>query len=218
MRVTTKTIGLGLFICLTLLVQNAGAAGSLPSSTYGEDNGWEGYKYYNENGFDLVISFNVYDTLRYPNEFVWEADEIEKPDTDRYIYAYQIFSNPLDTKDISYFSILDINKDPIFQSSMHATTTQPDEQGVGIAPDPLVSIRQGAWEWSLATDFLAAGKSSTYLIFSSPYAPTKGTFEVKSSADTQGEPPVPEPGTIAFLSIGALIVRAITRKHKPQLI
>jgi hypothetical protein len=217
MRVTIKTIGLGLLIGLTLLVQNTSA---LPNSTYGEDNGWEGYKYYNENGFDLVITFNVYDTQHYPDEFTWEG-AVEMPDTDRYIYAYQIFSNqPSDanTKDVSYFSILDLDKNPISQSLMHATTAQDDPSGVGIAPDPEVSVKQGAWEWSVAGGYILAGKLSTYLIFSSPYEPTEGSFEIKAPEE-QGKPPrpVPEPGMTALLGMGATMLFTRLRKRQSRL-
>lgn len=205
MRVMIKTIGLCLFIGLTLLVQDAMAI--LPDSTYGIDNGWQGYKFYKDNGYDLLIPFNVYDTQCYPSEFIWD----EKPAGDRYIYAYQIASHKDNsTKDVAYFSILDIKGNPVIESLMHGTTAL-DDLASGIAPDPYPSEHQGVWEWSSEGGYISAGQHSWFLIFSSEHEPVQAAAYLSDGnigVGILGIPaPIPEPGTFLLLGLGALMLR-----------
>ncbi len=218
MRVT-KIIGfVSLVLIAAMSVQKAHAI--LPYSTYGDDNGWGGYTPYSENGLDLLINFNVYDAWTY-DEFTWDG-EAELDLDDQYIYAYQIAGHPIaSTEDIDYFSVLDIDGNLIPQSAMHSTTTQPDELGLGISPDPCTSVVQGAWEWS-QDNLLEAGGLSTWLIFSSPYAPVKGTFEVgiaEEDDDGNPVPGVPEPSMIAILGLGTAMLfnkQTAAGKHKSR--
>lgn len=181
---------------------------ALLGSTYGEDSGFQGFTSYTENGLDLFIQFTVYDAWDGLNEFSW-AGAVEMPDTDQYIYAYQIFNNlATSTEDIDYFSVLDIDGGAIAQSVIHKTTTQPDETTLGISPDPNVSIVQGSWQWS-QEQLLVAGKYSSWLIFSSPNPPTPGTFEVKAAEEQENPfpvPNVPEPSMIALLGLGMALL------------
>ncbi len=192
---------------------------ALPSSTYADANGWQGFTTYTENGLDLLIQFTVYDAWDGLNEFTW-AGAVEMPDTDQYIYAYQIFSNRVtSTEDIDYFGVLDIDGGAIAQSAIHSTTTQPDETGLGISPDPNVSVVQGSWQWS-QEQLLEAGKYSTWLIFSSPNPPTPGTFEVKA-AEEQENPlvvPSPEPSMIALFGLGMALLfnKQTAGKHRSR--
>jgi hypothetical protein len=60
-------------ICITgLLIFGAFftqvACATLPFSTYGSNNGWQGYTTYEENGFDCTLVFNVYDIVANPSE------------------------------------------------------------------------------------------------------------------------------------------------------
>jgi hypothetical protein len=211
MRVMARTIGLGLFVGLTLLVQNASAV--LPNSTYGKANGWEGYKYYDENGLDVLVVFDVYDTKANPGEFTWAG----KPAGDQYIYAYQIASHETNsTKDVAHFSILDIEGNPILERLMHGTTALLDDPN-GIAPDPIPSAQQGVWEWSFENGYIKPGEYSWFLVLSSNQAPRKGAFEVKAATD-QGNPPVvPEPGMTALLGVGATMLLTRSRNRQSRL-
>ena len=195
-----KIIGfLSVMFFATVMAQIAMA---LPYSTYGENNGWTGFRTYEQDGFDMVVSWTVYDIVANPAEFDW-AGPVPFPTDDRYIYAYQLFN--LAGDDIGYFSVMDLDGNPIAQELMNATCAQWDGSGQDMMPDPNVSRNQGAWEWTPMGGLVSAGSRSSYLVFSSPYAPTKGSFEVKVSSD-QGDQPIPEipePATIAILGAGS---------------
>jgi hypothetical protein len=191
---------------LSALALSAGACyavGQFPNSQYAEDNGWQGSTRYQEEGMDLLVFFTVYDTETYQNEFTWEA-ELDQPD-DRFVYAYQIVNDPfgLGGEDIDYFSILKLDGTKVDATVIHATTSQKDNTEEGIWPEPLVSSEQGAWEWSSLP--LATGEFSTWLIFTSDSAPTKGKFEAKVSEYTEPPvPDVPEPAAVLLMGLGAL--------------
>ena len=210
---------IGLIVLAGVITQQAQA--SLPLSTYGQANGWQGYAVYKEQGFNVVVQYAVYDNLANPGEFSWDNTKVQMPPTDRYIYAYQIFNVGSDSdKDVGYFNILDIHKNPIVQSLMHGTNSVTDSAS-GIAPDPQVSAIQGAWTWS-PDAYVTAGKHSWYLIYSSDKAPVMGSFEVKTIADVNGNIPnpggdgsVPEPTSVALFTIATGIFAAF-RKVKTQ--
>ena len=200
-------------IVMGSLAQNAMA---LPYSTYGDDNGWQGYKNYNKGGVDMTLVFSVYDTVANPTEFTWNGGAA-KPSDDRYVYAYQIINNS-DSQDISLFNLLDKSKNPVAQQFMHSTCSQWDGSMLSVAPDPLVSTEQGIWQWSSERGFLTAGKNSWYLIFSSNSEPVKGSFMVEAASD-EGSPlvtaPIPEPCTLVLFG-AALALFAAKRGRKRQ--
>ena len=109
----------------------------MPYSTYGYDNGWDGYKTYNQDGIDLTVVFNVYDTVANPTEFTWNGGAA-MPNTDRYVYAYQIINNS-DSQDISLFNLLDKSGNALAEQLMHSTCSQSDGSLLSVAPDPEVS-------------------------------------------------------------------------------
>ena len=193
------------------------ASASLPFSTYGENNGWQGYTTYEEGGFDCMLVFNVYDMVANPSETSWLGD-IEFPQSDRYLYAYQLYSSELSTEDIAFFRILNIDGEEISQAVMHETQAAQDEEGTGVmtSPNPSPVDKQGQWTWA-AGAFISATKHSAYLIFSSDKAPVKGDFEVKASAPSDPPVPpddeVPEPATFAMFS-GAALYAAMRRKKR----
>lgn len=193
-------------IIATMPAQNASAA--LPYSTYGVKNGWWGYKDYKKDGFDVRLIFNVYDTQDYPGEFTW-GGEAAMPDTDRYIYAYQVF-NISDSQDIGVFSLLDKTNNLLAQQLMHSSCAQTDGTSSSVAPDPEVCLKQGIWEWSASGGFLSAGTNSWYLIFSSGSAPVKGSYKVEQAAP-ETEPPVPEPATLALFGAASAMFAANRR-------
>jgi hypothetical protein len=211
---TMKNISLRLCVMFVMgmLTQNAMA---LPYSTYGNANNWQGYKKYNDTdtGVKMTLIFNVYDTVANPTEFVWGGTNgISKPSDDRYIYAYQII-NDSTSQDISLFSLLDKAKNPLSQQIMHSSCAQSDGYSSSIAPSPKVSADQGIWTWSASTGLLGAGKNSWYLIFSSNYAPTRGSFNVEAASESDpivpgSENPIPEPCTLALFSIGSALFAA----------
>jgi hypothetical protein len=189
------------FLCVLIVVgaltQNAMA---LPYSTYGVDNGWQGYKNYSKDGINMTLVFNVYDTAAHPTEFTWLGGAA-KPSTDRYVYAYQII-NESDSKDIGLFNLMETSNNPVSQQVMHSTCSQWDGSELSVAPDPKVSTEQGIWEWTSEGGYLTAGKNSWYLIFSSDSAPVKGTFKVEAASDV---PIVPEPCTLALFGAASAL-------------
>lgn len=210
---TKRILIFGLLIFVAVFTQVASAA--LPFSTYGENNGWQGYTTYEEGGFDCMLVFNVYDMVANPSETSWLGD-IEFPQSDRYLYAYQLYSSELSTEDIAFFRILNIDGEEISQAVMHETQAAQEAAGTGVMPEPIHSTKQGEWVWA-AGAFISATEHSAYLIFSSDKAPVKGDFEVKASAPS--EPPVPpddgvpEPATFAMFS-GAALYAAMRRKKR----
>jgi hypothetical protein len=134
------------------------------------------------------------------------------PADDHYIYAYQLFSYASSTKDIGSFTMLDIDGNPITQTLMHET--QAVANGQGVMPDPNPSAVQGEWKWLPGIGFVTAGKYSAYLIFSSVYAPVKGSFTIKAPEEGDpGKPAVPEPGTLALLGIASAMFAAKRGKN-----
>jgi hypothetical protein len=192
----TKAIGLLCVLILAMSVVHSASA-ALPYSTYGFENKWAGFKDYRNDNFDIRVLFNVYDTTLYPYQFSWSGDPM--PTEDRYIYAYQIINmGDESNNDIAAFTLLFADGSAIPQHLMHITHSQDDLSG-GIAPDPEGTPHEGEWVWSSENGYIEAGQHSWLLVFSSDYAPVKGTFEVQAS----GELPVPEPATIVFFSSAA---------------
>jgi len=192
------------------LAQNAMA---LYYSTYGYENKWQGYKNYNQDGIDMTLSFNVYDSVANPTEFTWSGAATQNG---RYIYAYQII-NHSDSQDIGLFSLLDKSGNPLAQQIMHSTCSQSDGSVLSVAPSPQVSTEQGIWAWSsVSGELLSAGENSWYLIFSSNNAPVKGSFKVEASSGTEPPTPdVPEPCTLAlFSAASALLASKRSRKRR----
>ncbi len=205
MRVTRKVMCFCLLAVMSVAVQTASAV--LPHSTFGDDGTevWGGSKTYQKDGLDVLVLFNVYDTLLYSNEFAWAG----KPAGDRYIYAYQIANHPSrSTDDIGSFSLLNLAGNPILETLMHGTTAL-DDTGNGISPDPLPTEEQGAWMWSSTGGYIDPGEHSWYLVFSSNNAPTKGNFKVLTSSEIETEPPipeVPEPAMTALVGLGGMML------------
>jgi hypothetical protein len=154
---------------------------------------WVGSKTYNQDDFDLVLEWAVYPMAENP----W-AGIVTFPSDDQYIYAYLLINGD-PSKDISLFSVLDIGGNPIAQTSMHETQAMGIAEG--IMPNPNPSDSQGEWIWAPG-GYVSKGTYSAYLIFSSPFAPIKGSFKVVAPEDM---PPVPspEPGTIALLGVAS---------------
>jgi len=187
-------------LCVLILALSVvhSASAKLSFSTYGYENKWAGYKDYTQDNFDIRVSFNVYDTELYPNQFNWLGDPM--PEEDRYIYAYEIENmGDESNNEIAAFTLLYADGSAIPQHLMHLTHSQDDNNG-GIAPDPDATPYQGEWVWSGAYGYIATGQHSWLLVFCSDHAPVKGSFEVQSGADF---PAVPEPATIVLFGSAA---------------
>jgi len=171
---------------------------------------WSGSKDYTENGFDLTLEWAVYTMANNP----WTS--VPFPPDDQYIYAYLI-SNGDPSKDISLFSVLDIAGNPIAQSAMHETRGMSVAQSIMPDPNPSDVSEQGIWRWAQVSDggngYMTEGHYSAYLIFSSPFAPTKGSFRVEAPPDVPSTPS-PEPGTIALLGVASGWFIANRRKKR----
>ena len=165
---------------------------------------WSGSLDYTENGFDLTLEWAVYDMEDNP----WTS--VPFPEDDLYVYAYLI-DNHDPSKDIDLFSVLDIGGNPIAQSAMHETRGMT--AAVGIMPDPNPCDVQGEWIWSSEGGYVSEGTFSAYLIFGSPFAPTKGSFKVESPVD-KPYVPSPEPGTITLLGIASGWLLTNRRKNR----
>jgi hypothetical protein len=201
----------GVLIVAAMLVQDAMA---LPSGAYVDDNNktWRGFKSYTNDGFDVVLDWAVY---KISSANPWS--QVDFPDGDNYIYAYQIFNNQDAAKDVGFFGMLDKHGDPITQTLMHATQAVADGAG-GVMTDPNPSSKQGEWAWLPGVGYVSAGKNSAFLIFSSVYGPTKGSFVVKEAQESDpGTPDVPEPGTLALLGTAAgMFFAKRTKKRQSQ--
>lgn len=181
--------------------QSAQALLYLPDSDYGTTYGWQGSETYTENGYEVYVEFNVYDTETFNDEFTWTAGEgLYNEEDYQYIYAYQLFIG--DGKDILSFGLIDLLGDPVDPSLMDYTTGQDDEHG-GVAPSPPVSTVQGVWQFEAGTLIEVEGeKRSWFLIFRTDHAPVVGYFELTSPQF----PVVPEPATVALLGIGIVVL------------
>jgi hypothetical protein len=201
-------------ILATFMAQNT-YGGYLSTSTYGTNNGWDGYTTYTSDGISLKVYFNVYDTEAYPDEFTWPSDAgVDMSSTDRYIYVYEVF-NLTGGDDIASFSVLTADGGSLDTSLLNGTCSTEDNAGTGISTDPTVSTTQGIWQWSSSGGYLGADEHSWYLIYSSAYAPTKGsvTATVSSSSDTP-VPEVPEPASIILF--GSAVGWIMTRRNNKR--
>jgi hypothetical protein len=204
-----KAIGfLSVLVIAAMIAQDASAYLSSYSSSL-NNNDWQGYNTYEETGLSCTLIFNVYDNIAYHNEVTAWAGDVDFPAGDRYVYAYQLFVDQSSTKEVTFFSILQASGDAINNSLMHVTQAILGS-GAMTDPNPSDEDEQGKWTWSEPVGLLSAGDYSAYLVFSSPYAPVRGSFKVDTSVkEPPPGPELPEPATIAFLCLasGFLVAR-----------
>lgn len=206
----------GVMILLGSLARIASAAPYyLPDSTYGEDNGWSGYKIFEneEENINVMLTFNVYDMQTYSDEVDWVSD-IDFPDTDRYLYAYQLINANNAQTDVTSLNLVDLSGNPIAQFLMHLTQAVADpDHADAVMPDPNPSDtdKQGSWTWSPGVGYINAGELSTFLIFSSAYAPVAGDFRVVVTE--QSAPPAPSPEPASIVLLGGALAFIVSRRH-----
>jgi len=215
MKMIIKIWFFSLLVVAALFVQNASAVlmEYLPESSYAGDT-WQGYKYYDEDLGDSSylrgrIDFAVYDTgnLQFPDEADWVSG-LAVPGEGQYIYAYQIFNDyPLSDEAVAYFAVFGVDSTPLDLDE--ASIGSHEDPGAGIEPSDGYLSADGlkvVWEFgdSAGFSFIYKDDHSWFLVFRSNSGPVKGDFEITAPTG-QGELPIPEPATIALLSIGSAL-------------
>ncbi|MHC4739744.1 MAG: PEP-CTERM sorting domain-containing protein [Planctomycetota bacterium] len=204
-----KFIFLALLLVVTIFVEGASAL-YLPESSF-MDGAWEGVlNYVDEDlGFDVGIAYSVYDAYNLEPQsqeeaFIGDAQD-ELGLEGQYIYGYQLFNRPNDAEgeysDLLYFGLLELDETPVDESLINGDTSAMDDHDGGIAPDS-PSPRQGAWGFTESV--LSNGEKSWILVFSSQYAPVRGTYTLTSSEPDFPIPDIPEPATIGLLGLGGI--------------
>ena len=210
-----KFIFLALLLVVTIFVEGASAL-NIPESSY-MDGAWEGVLNYvdEDEGFDVGIAYSVFDAYNLEPQSEEKAfvddlkDELGMDGQymeGRYIYAYQLFNRPNDAEgeysDILFFGLLDLDTIPVDESLINGDTNAMEDHDGGVAPYT-PSLQQGAWRFT--EGILANGEKSWLLVFSSEYAPGRGTYTLTSSDPDFPIPEMPEPATIALLGLGAIV-------------
>lgn len=205
-----RFIFLTFLLVVTIFAEGASAL-HLPASSY-MDGAWEGVLNYvdEDSGFDVGIAYSVYDIDHLESQseeaaFVGDVQD-ELGLEGQYIYAYQLFNRPNDAEgeytNISYFGLLDLNKTPVDESLINGDTSAMDDQDGGVAPY-IPSLQQGTWRFTEGV--LANGEKSWLLVFSSEYAPGRGSYTITSEPPGPAIPEFPEPATIALLGLGGIV-------------
>jgi hypothetical protein len=216
MKGTKKIWLFGLVALTTLFAGTASATFYLPQSSY-EDGAWQGSKIYNEDGFNVLVDFAVYDT-----DDLQLADETELAGQlaldGQYIYAYQVFNHMDDIyEDVAYFGILDSEGEQIDEALIMGDTTSYDDGSGGVAPTPTGSEVQGTWVWTFDGGYIYTTEHSWFLVYSSDNAPTPGDFEIRGPDTEDYVPaPVPEPAMIVLFGLGGVIVLSTKQRHPAQ--
>jgi len=126
MRKIRKIWFYSLLAVAALLVQDTSATYYLPDNSY-KDGAWQAGQVYKGSGLDVLVDFAVYDTdgLQFAHETAF-ADQFDI--AEQYIYTYQIFNQPDEIYEvITYFSILDIDGEQIYEALLKADTGYYDD-------------------------------------------------------------------------------------------
>ena len=219
MKALKWSINLVLLLFVLASAQQVQAA-PLPVSSYATaQNNWQGSKFYNQTvaGGTLSgrIDYAVYDSQSLQNSaetaFVNSVESV-MPNMARYLFTYQLSNNLSDSEaPLAYFEIFNLQETVLNVSSQNIGAK--DDSAGGIEPTSS-GLEQGGTRvvWNFAGQLLLEGNHSWYLVLSSDSGPVEGGYAVGSS-DSDIPAPIPEPGTIALLSSGALMI-AGRRKRK----
>lgn len=201
-----------LFIAATIFIQSASAVSMtiLPESTH-----YQGRSYFRTLTADGILSgrveYAVYDSLG-GNEFALTGG------SGRYTYAYQIFNDGDDTATaLEYFSVLGIGEGAIYDLITDISSVDDSSGGINCtamyfgAHDANTGPENAVWEFE-ADNNLAIDAHSFFLVISSNYDYTTGTYSVLKSTSPITPVPNPEPATIALLGIGGMM--ALLRRRK----
>jgi len=196
------------FVAAILFVQSATATTMtlLPESSH-----YQGRSYFRTLTEDGILSgrveYAVYDSLG-GNEFAQAG--FTTPGTGQYTYVYQIFNDGDDTASpLEYFSILGIGEGAI--NDMATDIGSVDDNGGGIdatamyfgVHDANTGPDKAIWEFE--NGVLAIDAHSFFLVISSDFNYSTGTYSVLQSTSPQTPIPNPEPGTLALLGVGSML-------------
>jgi hypothetical protein len=190
---------------LCLLVGSTVWAGMAPSilpasSHYQGRNSF----FVNDGGAFLVghLEFAVYDTQ--------QQSLAGYARSERYVYAYQIFSYASSTASINSFSLLGGS---FTNAALDAgdtldgvTTTGISSTGSGVTDAGAAAV------WNFNSGTLIQGTNSWFLVFYSDTDWVKGDYAVKSTYNDDIPVNIPEPITLAMMAIGAGL--SIMRKRQ----
>jgi hypothetical protein len=128
--------------------------------------------------------------------------------SERYVYAYQVFTYATSTAPLTYFSLLGGN--------FSGLTLQSDDAlggatTAGVSPTGTNATASAAI-WDFADGSLIKGANSWFLFFRSNSDWVAGSVEVKSSFNDDLPVNVPEPATMALFAIGTIL--SIRRKRQ----
>ena len=210
MMMTKKVVFFGGMLAVALMVLPAHAA--LTDLPEGYLTGWGGkssYALHLGGGQYLFghVEFAVYDT--------WTAGDIgfAAPGENRYVYAYQIFTDEKANAALTYFGLLGIN--PLAITSAEDNLDTADVDG-GNAPESNgMNLSKTEAYFEFADGVLIQDQKSIFLLLGSDYAPTIGEYQVEPSPDNEIPVPgdddngnsdqIPEPATLVLLLGGTLM-------------
>jgi len=204
-----KVNSLGLLTVMLLLSTAAQATYDstfLAASNYG-NNGWEGRRFYNQNGVDAFVEYAVYDRnkINFPSIF-------GDVGTGQYIYAYQAFNInvSLTAESIMTFELLVTGK-PSATSGITSKIDPTDFSGKGIETTHEIDT----FKWTFKDGVFVYDKHSWLMVFSSNSGPVEGDFKLTTldNGDAPPAPQTPEPATLALMAAGAI---GLMRKRKTQ--
>jgi len=196
----------GMFTVLLLLLQIAQAGYYLPTSDI-----WQGARYYSTDDIYAYVEYAVYESSSLSSS----SSVLSSISTsDNYVYVYQIFDIGTDD-DLAIATFILSGGD----TSVANDIGYQDDEEDGIVPDGYeINTTEGTFVWEFTSYLLVADEHSVYLVFTSDYAPTSGSFEMSTeygddipvtgtstdSVETTGISSIPEPTTVTLLSIGVL--------------
>ncbi len=205
-----------LFVAATLCAQSAGAATMtiLPGSSH-----YQGRSYFRTLTADGILSgrieYAVYDTEA-GNEL--ENAGFTTSGSGQYTYVYQVFNDGDDTATaLEYFSILGIAEGAIYDLVTDIGSVDDDSGGIdsttyyfgphdsALGPDTAI--------WEFDGDIIEETEQSFFLVISSDYDFTIGSYRVIKSTSPDAPIPNPEPSTIALLGIGGVMTLLRRRRR-----
>jgi hypothetical protein len=141
---------------------------------------------------------------------VYDRDDDEfptPPGSSKYIYAYQIFNDEEESDQaLAYFAIFGAGEYSM-DVDTGSITSQIDPAPVGVQPSSqsfTASNKRAVWNFGGGS--LVKDEHSWLLVFSSNRDWVAGTYEMKTADQLPPVPPIAEPGTMALICGGSLLL------------